>query len=176
MRTLSREEAAAKGFIEIPCGHCGAMIYDRYTAEGVGWIGKAGGVSECLPCTKKYMEPELLLYWGSAWEQRGNATGKFIEGLFALFTGKAPNIQPQDCVRSGIPRADREDLARALARGTMKESYFGYAHCRICGLELGNKDLVGWGWQWPEKAEHYVLMHDVWTPACTRLLAQVRTT
>src|SRR5262249_35450515 len=31
-------------------------------------------------------------------------------------------------------------------------------------------DLTRFGFVWPEKAEHYVLAHDVWTPECSALV------
>jgi len=177
MKALTKEEAAARGFVAVTCDHCGAIVFDRYTADSAQWIRAAKGRIECLPCAKKHLEPEHLLYWGSAFERKGDDTGKVVEGFFTLLLGRrAPLLEPRHCVRRDVARADREELARALAMGTVKESYYGHASCRICGAGLGNKDLVGWGYQWPEKAEHYVLVHDVWTPACTRMLAQVRST
>ena len=65
-----------------------------------------------------------------------------------------------------MPRADREELARVLQRGDVGTAYMGWADCRICGRQLGTRDFFGYGFLWPEKAEHYVLEHDVWTPEC----------
>jgi hypothetical protein len=45
----------------------------------------------------------------------------------------------------------------------------GWASCRICGANLGSRDLTAFGFVWPEKAEHYIVAHDVWTPECTQL-------
>ena len=47
----------------------------------------------------------------------------------------------------------------------------GWANCRICDANLGSGDLTAFGHVWPEKAEHYVLKHAVWTPACEAILA-----
>ena len=123
-----------------------------------------------------------ILFWGPKLAQRDNE-GRFIDGMgvlvdlfFAAVTKHLPNVQPQNCVNPHIPRADREALANALASGTVTMSYLGWADCRICGVQLGTRDLTGWGFLWPEKAEHYILEHDVWTPGCERLLAAVRTT
>ena len=82
--------------------------------------------------------------------------------------------QPKDHVRRDVPRADREELARVLQRGDVGTAYMGWADCRICGRQLGTRDFFGYGFLWPEKAEHYVLEHDVWTSECDELLAAVR--
>jgi hypothetical protein len=49
----------------------------------------------------------------------------------------------------------------------------GWASCRICGAQLGSMDLTRFGFVWPEKAEHYVVAHDVWTPECSEILRRV---
>ena len=90
--------------------------------------------------------------------------------------------QPRDHVREGVLRADREELARSLQLrsitspfgGAVLMSYMGYAECRICDKRLGTRDLFGHGFVWPEKAEHYVLVHGVWTKECDDMLAAVR--
>jgi hypothetical protein len=82
--------------------------------------------------------------------------------------------QPKDHVHRDIPRADREELATALAAGEILMGYMGWADCRICGVRLGTRDFFGHGFVWPEKAEHYVLVHHVWTPECYELLAALR--
>lgn len=69
-------------------------------------------------------------------------------------------------------------MARVLAGGEDLAAYtglssMGWATCRICGARLGTRDLVGYGLVWPERAEHYVLEHDVWTPGCILLLERV---
>ena len=46
----------------------------------------------------------------------------------------------------------------------------GWAECRLCGAQLGSMDLTRFGYVWPEKAEHYVVEHDVWTPECSAIL------
>lgn len=123
-----------------------------------------------------------MLFWGQKLTQRNakgaliDVTGVLVELFFAAVTRKVQNIQPQDRVNTTIARADRVALAHALAHGEVLESYLGWADCRICGVQLGTKDLMGWGFMWPEKAEHYILEHDIWTPDCTRLLAAIRTT
>jgi hypothetical protein len=113
-----------------------------------------------------------IMFWGNAFEvpeaDRGSAL--LVGALFGLFTGRLPNIDPKNYVRVDIPRARRELAAGLLASGKVIESYFGDATCRICGAVLGNKDLGGWGHLWPEKADHYVLEHDVWVPGLDRLI------
>jgi hypothetical protein len=123
-----------------------------------------------------------MLFWGPKLRNHNakgdliDATGALVELFFSVVTGKVLNFQPKDCVNTKIARADREALARALAGGEVLEEYVGYADCRICGVKLGNQDLMGWGFMWPERAEHYILEHEVWTPDCVRLLAAIRTT
>lgn len=135
-----------------------------------------------------------ILFWGPATLQlvedgkvrsRGGVTDPvgsphagiaIAELVVGLFTGFFTKNDPKDFVRPNIPIADRTDLAKALAGGQELEAYFGHASCRICNAQLGCKDLHGWGFMWPEKADHYVLEHQVWTPGCSRLLAAVRST
>lgn len=82
--------------------------------------------------------------------------------------------QPRDHVRRDVPRQDREELARALEGGTVLKRYRGLASCRICGELLGSQDLIGHGFVWPQRASHYVLVHDVWTPECAEMLSAIR--
>ena len=90
--------------------------------------------------------------------------------------------QPKDYIRPDVPWQDREELARALqerssmnqAGGDTLMSYFGYATCRICGAQLGSKDMFGHGFVWPEGADHYVINHKVWTRECDEMLVAVR--
>lgn len=120
-----------------------------------------------------------MLYWGSAFEfpsQPGRGIEILTDVAMAIFTGKPVLRDPARCRRTNVPERDREELAAVLAQGVVLERYMGHANCRICGLELGSADLTGWGFMWPEKAEHYILVHLVWTPDCDRLLQAVRTT
>lgn len=90
--------------------------------------------------------------------------------------------QPKDHIRRDVPWADREDLSVALQLrsplnprgGDVHMGYMARANCRICGLQLGSRDLFGHGFMWPEKAEHYVIVHHVWTPECDEMLATLR--
>jgi hypothetical protein len=123
-----------------------------------------------------------LLYWGPKITHRdpsgrlADPVGVIAELFVAAMIGLPINRQPQHCVNKSITKADRAELARALSRGTAVASYTGWANCRICDVQLGTKDLTGWGFIWPERAEHYITEHEVWTPECSRLLAAVRTT
>lgn len=90
--------------------------------------------------------------------------------------------QPRDHVRKDVTSTDRAELACALQPrtatnpigGDVLMSYLGWADCRICGEKLGTRDLFGHGFVWPEKAEHYVLVHGVWTKECAEMLDAVR--
>ena len=71
----------------------------------------------------------------------------------------------------------KEDVATAVAllrSGQPLESYMGWAECRICNFMLGMKDVGRFGFVWPEKAEHYVEAHGVWTPGLAAFVAQVK--
>lgn len=47
-------------------------------------------------------------------------------------------------------------------------------HCLLCGQVLGVRDLTRLGFQWAQKVEHYVVVHDVWTPDLGALLFESR--
>jgi len=102
--------------------------------------------------------------------------------LLNVVPGGRKHGQPKDHIRDDVPWADREELGRALQlRTTMNPmggdvlmGYMGRANCRICDEELGSRDLFGYGFVWPEKADHYVLVHKVWTQECGEMLAAVR--
>lgn len=90
--------------------------------------------------------------------------------------------QPKDHVRHDVPWTDREELSRALQLrsptgilgGDVLMSYMGWANCRMCGQQLGTRDFFGYGFVWPEMADHYIRNHKVWTPECDEMLAVVR--
>ena len=102
--------------------------------------------------------------------------------LLGVVPGGRKYGQPKDHVRRDVPRADRETLARALqlrspanpTGGDVLMGYMGWADCRICGDRLGTRDFFRYGFVWPERADHYVLAHDVWTKECAELLAALR--
>lgn len=96
--------------------------------------------------------------------------------LLGVVPGGRRYGQPKDHVRTDIHRSAREELARALHDGDVLMSYLGWADCRMCKEQLGTRDFFGHGFVWPEKAEHYILAHDVWTPECNEMLATVRRT
>lgn len=91
-------------------------------------------------------------------------------------------LSPIDCIRTDIPYEDRQTVARGLAvRSTMNPTggiyglaYMGWADCRICGERLGTRDMIGLGFIWPEKAEHYITHHNVWTRECDDFLIALR--
>lgn len=124
------------------------------------------------------MQGKRILFWN---ERTSLPMGKAFSQLLNML-GVKPRGEPQEFVRHDIPWADREELAKALAiQDTMNPSggnvlmgYMGFAECRICGERLGTRDLFGYGFIWPEKAEHYILVHKVWTPDCSEMLKAVR--
>ena len=115
------------------------------------------------------------------WDEQAGALQPILDVLGVVPGGKKHG-QPKDHVRRDVPWEDREALGRALQlHSTMNPtgghaliSYFGFAECRICGEQLGARDLFGHGFVWPEKADHYVLVHGVWTKECDEMLAAVR--
>lgn len=123
-----------------------------------------------------------ILFWD---EKIDNELGPLLDFLRVVPGGKKYG-QPRDHIRHDIPWNDREELARALKLrteagayvggpgGDVFMGYMGYANCRICGEKLGTRDLFGYGFVWPEKADHYILNHKVWTKECDDLLAAVR--
>jgi hypothetical protein len=110
-----------------------------------------------------------LLFWD---EQAGELQP--LLDMLGVVPGGRRYGQPREHVRHDVPRATLEELSRALRQGNVLESYRGCAACRICGERLGSQDLFGHGFVWPAKAEHYVLVHDVWTKECDALLAALR--
>jgi hypothetical protein len=89
-----------------------------------------------------------------------------------LFWGENPGQRPQDFVRGDVPAAARVAVSNILRAGDEVASYRGWAECRICGAHLGSRDVGKGGFVWPEKAEHYIETHGVWTPGCQRLLEE----
>jgi hypothetical protein len=94
-------------------------------------------------------------------------------GVNRISTGRSSGRKPQDHVRRDVPAWARQALALVLQRGADVHPGVqakGWANCRICGAQLGSGDLTAFGHVWPEKAEHYILTHGVWTPGCEALL------
>lgn len=115
------------------------------------------------------------------WDEQAGALQPILDAL-GVFAGGKHLGQPRDHVRHDVPWPDREEVAKALQlRSTMNPTggdvlmgFMGWADCRICGERLGTRDFFGRGFVWPEKAEHYILAHHVWTSGCDELLAVVR--
>jgi hypothetical protein len=80
--------------------------------------------------------------------------------------------RPQDFVNKDIPLARRVEVANHLEQGRKLNQYRGFAGCRICGERLGTYDKGDGVYVWPEKAEHYVLEHDVWLPEFNEMVHQ----
>jgi len=117
-----------------------------------------------------------ILFWD---DEVGGGLQPLLDMLGVVPGGRRYG-QPRDHVRSDVPWTDRSVLARALQlRSPMNQiggdvlmSYLGWADCRICGERLGTRDFFGHGW--PEKADHYVLSHKIWTAECDEMLAAIR--
>jgi len=93
--------------------------------------------------------------------------------LPALYWGTSPGERPQDFVDPSVPAWCREAIGFILGNGVDAHpgvQAMGWASCRICGAPLGSRDLSRFGYVWPEKGEHYVVAHDVWTPECSAIL------
>lgn len=96
-----------------------------------------------------------------------------------MFWSDSPLIANSPQARAGLAALyaspeDRRLVIEALKNGAVRAAYLGWADCRICGARLGTKDLAGYGLIWPEKCEHYVEAHGVWTEGLGRLLAAIK--
>ena len=87
------------------------------------------------------------------------------------WSGSSP---PHLHVREGVPEADRAAVIDALAAGQVVLRYMGYANCRICKILLGSCDMLTHGMIYPQKSEHYLESHRVWTRECDELLRRIR--
>lgn len=74
-----------------------------------------------------------------------------------------------------VPPGDALLAISVLRAGRPVQAYLGWADCRICGATLGTQDMGALGFVWPEKAEHYVEAHEVWTPELGELVAAAKT-
>ena len=82
--------------------------------------------------------------------------------------------RPSSFVRPDIAAADRDRVVEALRSGVVVFAYLGFASCRICQTPLGTCDMLTHGMLYPQKAEHYLVEHSVWTPECDELLHRIR--
>ena len=92
--------------------------------------------------------------------------------LPALYWGSSPGQRPEDFV-ARVPAWCRDALVFILENGVDAHpdtQALGWASCRICGEQLGSRDLTRFGYVWPEKAEHYVVAHGIWTPECSAIV------
>lgn len=92
-----------------------------------------------------------------------------------MYWGDQVGERPQDFIYRGVPAWQRDALVFILQNGVDAHPGIqakGWANCRICGNQLGSMDLTRFGFVWPEKADHYVRAHRIWTPECTELLTQ----
>lgn len=69
-----------------------------------------------------------------------------------------------------IPANKKALAIKLLREGEPVNYYLGSAQCRICKERLGCADLSGFGFLWPEKAEHYIEKHSVWLPEIDELV------
>ena len=81
---------------------------------------------------------------------------------------------PHRFVRDDVPAADRAAVIAALASGQPVMFMMGYAQCRICNKTLGSCDNLTHGMIYPQRAQHYLIEHRVWTSGCDELLRRVR--
>ena len=80
---------------------------------------------------------------------------------------------PRLFIRGNISEADRAEVIAALKAGRPVVAYMGFARCRICGEILGVSDMITHGMLFPQKAEHYLREHRVWTRGCGELLRRI---
>jgi hypothetical protein len=70
----------------------------------------------------------------------------------------------------GVPKDDVLLAISALRTGKRLRATVGWVDCRICGEVLGTSDLGAYGFVWPERSEHYIEEHGVWTPGLDELV------
>jgi hypothetical protein len=80
---------------------------------------------------------------------------------------------PRLFIRGDISEVDRAEVIAALEVGRSVVAYMGFARCRICGHILGVSDMITHGMLYPQKAEHYLREHQVWTRGCDELLRRI---
>lgn len=93
-----------------------------------------------------------------------------------LYWERTVGQRPQDFIDPHVPTWARDAVVFMLKNGVDAHpgiQAMGWADCRICGANLGSRDLTRFGFVWPEKAEHYLTAHDVWTPECSAVLQLV---
>lgn len=81
---------------------------------------------------------------------------------------------PQRFIRPDVPPADRTAVIDALRGGRKVAFWMGWAQCRICAKPLGSADMLVCDMVYPERADHYLSEHEVWTPGCDELLRRLR--
>jgi len=87
--------------------------------------------------------------------------------LIGLWLGDGAPDWPavEDFVFLDADRADREELAQLLERGTRTDrAYMGWSICRICGCTNGSGELTDGVLIWPEGLAHYIREHHVVLP------------
>ncbi len=93
-----------------------------------------------------------------------------------LYWGTDPGERPHDFIAAQVPSWQRDAIVLVLQNGVDAHPGIqakGWASCRICGAQLGSMDLTRYGYVWPEKADHYLVEHGIWTPECSDLLQVV---
>lgn len=78
--------------------------------------------------------------------------------------------QPKHYANALIPASKKARAIELLRNGELKGHYLGSARCRICGERLGSADLTGYGFLWPQKADHYLDKHNLWLPELDALI------
>jgi len=79
-------------------------------------------------------------------------------------------LRPENCVDETIPKSCRDRAVAILTEGEVVSQMRGFAGCRICGERLGTADMQALGFVYPQKAEHYILEHNVWVPELKEML------
>lgn len=71
---------------------------------------------------------------------------------------------PGDSVDESWDAAERAAVIKHLQAGKPCRGWRGLAQCRLCGERLGSCDMTDGLWVWPQKLEHYLLVHHVRLP------------
>ena len=88
-----------------------------------------------------------------------------------MFWGTKEGTRPVDFVDVPVDANRRDAVLKFLQGGREINHAKGSAYCRICSVQLGSCDRQSKDgrFSWPDKAGHYIVAHNIWTPGCDEL-------
>jgi hypothetical protein len=60
--------------------------------------------------------------------------------------------------------AHKDAIVAYLANGIRIDCYDGFAHCRVCHVDVGCDDYTDRVWMWPSGFQHYIVEHAIELP------------